>query len=230
MEWDSLNELNERVVACKSCERLAEFREHVLENSKKYSDVKFWRKPLTGYGDISGRIMIIGLAPAASGGNRTGRVFTGDKSSDFLISCLKNAGLTNQETSTSKDDGLQYIDSYITLAVRCVPPENKPERSEVLNCNGFLIQELKFMKNLNTIIVLGKIAFDSLVYALKEMGVNTKGWKFGNGNFYLANEIGVFCIFHPSPRNVNTGRITREKFIELLNGAREFSLSKSLKP
>jgi uracil-DNA glycosylase family 4 len=223
MDEDSISALNMKIINCRKCSRLVDFREHVLEKSKKYEREIFWRKPLTGYGDINGRMMIVGLAPAASGGNRTGRVFTGDKSSEFLISCLYDAGITNQKTSLSKDDGLTYFDSYISLAVRCVPPENKPEKGEITNCNMYLLQEIQLMKNLKIIVVLGKIAFDAVVQSLREMGKTVRGWKFGNGEIYEIDRYRVMCIFHPSPRNVNTGRISAEKFVELFRKAKEMS-------
>jgi uracil-DNA glycosylase family 4 len=223
MDEYPLPALNAEITECRKCPRLVDFREHVLENSKKYESETFWRKPLTGYGDINGKIMIVGLAPAASGGNRTGRVFTGDKSSEFLISCLCEAGITNQETSLSKDDGLRYIDSYITLAVRCVPPENKPERMEIATCNGYIQNEMRLMKNLRVIVALGKIAFDSVVLSVKEMGNDVRGWKFENGKTYQYGNVKILCIFHPSPRNVNTGRISKIEFIDLFRKAKEMA-------
>ncbi|MGP6207481.1 uracil-DNA glycosylase [Cuniculiplasma sp. SKW3] len=218
-----LNELYDEITQCKKCKRLVEFRESVLKDSKKYEKVTFWRKPLHGYGNIKGRMMIIGLAPAASGGNRTGRVFTGDKSSDFLVSCLYEAGITNIPTSTRLDDGLEYIDAYITLAVRCVPPDNKPAKEEMENCFPYLQMEYSLMKNLRSIIALGKIAFDSALKILKENGYSVSGIKFGNNLKYQFGEVRLYSLFHPSPRNVNTGKINRKEFIDTLMDAKIYS-------
>ncbi|MGP6239920.1 uracil-DNA glycosylase [Cuniculiplasma sp. SKW4] len=219
----NLNEVYDEITKCEKCERLVEFRENVLKDSKKYRDIKFWRKPLHGYGNIKGRMMIIGLAPAASGGNRTGRVFTGDKSSDFLVSCLYEAGITNIPTSTSLDDGLEYIDAYITLAVRCVPPDNKPAKEEMENCFPYLQMEYSLMKNLRSIIALGKIAFDSALKILRENGYSVSGIKFGNNLRYQFGEVRLYSLFHPSPRNVNTGKINRKEFIDTLMDAKRYS-------
>ncbi len=215
--------LRDQIISCKKCPRLVDFRENVLKDSKKYRDVEFWRKPLTGYGDINGSILLIGLAPAASGGNRTGRVFTGDKSSDFLISCLYEAGITNMPTSTNAGDGLEYIDAYISLSVRCVPPDNKPERNEINNCHPYLKSEFDMMHNVKSLIVLGKIAFDSAIRLLKERGYGTSGVKFVNNGIYDFEDIRLYCLFHPSPRNVNTGRINRDEFVNTLKEARSYS-------
>jgi uracil-DNA glycosylase family 4 len=220
MDERDIRTLESEIINCSKCQRLVEFRETVLADSKKYAGERFWRRALPGFGDINGKVLIVGLAPAASGGNRTGRLFTGDKSSDFLMSCLYKAGLTNMDSSTSKNDGLQYINSYITLAVRCVPPENKPEKTEIDRCNSYLVREIQLMTNLKTIIVLGKVAYDSTIKALGELGINVKGTKFGNGLSYKLGRITLFCIFHPSPRNVNTGRISKESFTKMIEKAK----------
>ncbi len=219
-----IEELYDEITQCRKCKRLVGFRESVLKDSKRYKGENFWRKPLHGYGEINGRMMIIGLAPAASGGNRTGRVFTGDKSSDFLVSCLYEAGITSIPTSTRKDDGLEYLDAYITLAVRCVPPENKPEREEMENCYPYLRREYILMKNVRSIVALGKIAFDSALRLLKEDGYTSSGVKFGNNLVYQFEEKRLYSLFHPSPRNVNTGKIDRTQFVETLKKARKYAL------
>lgn len=220
-----MKELYNEIIQCRKCERLVQFRENVLKDSRKYRDVNFWRKPLHGYGDIKGRLMIIGLAPAASGGNRTGRVFTGDKSSDFLVSCLYEAGITNIPTSTSRDDGLEYMDAYITLAVRCVPPENKPTREEIQTCFPYLKREYSSMENIRSVIALGKIAFDSALRIFKEKGFSVSGIKFGNNLKYQFGDVMLYSLFHPSPRNVNTGRINRKEFVDMLKEAKRYSLN-----
>ncbi len=211
-----LQKLKEEIHSCNKCSRLVDFRNNVLKDSKRYSTEVFWRKPVSGYGDIDGKILIIGLAPAASGANRTGRVFTGDKSSEFLISCLHEVGLTSIPYSVSSYDGLEYNDSFITLAVKCVPPDNRPESDEIRNCLPFLYREIDLMPNLEKIVILGGLAFNSIISYFKWKNIDVKGAKFKNNASYEIGGKRIFCLFHPSPRNVNTGRITREEFIETL--------------
>ncbi len=211
-----LENLRDEIHSCSKCSRLVEFRNSVLNDSKRYSGEDFWRKPVSGYGDIEGKILIIGLAPAASGANRTGRVFTGDKSSDFLVSCLNEVGLTNIPKSISMDDGLEYHDSYITLAVKCVPPDNRPETDEIRNCLPYLYREIDLMPNLEKIVTLGGLAFNSIISYFKWKNIDVNGAKFKNNVSYEIGGKKIFCLFHPSPRNVNTGRITREEFIKTL--------------
>ena len=129
-----------------------------------YKNETYWGKPITGFGDISAKIMIIGLAPAAHGGNRTGRVFTGDKSSDFLFECLGKVGLANQNYSINKNDGLKLLNTYLTLSLKCVPPGDKPTKQELLNCSNYLNEEFLILKNVKVIVALGKIAFDSIIF------------------------------------------------------------------
>jgi Uracil-DNA glycosylase len=216
-----LESLNHEIISCSRCKRLVEFRNNVLKNTKKYEGETFWRKAITGFGDIDGQLLLVGLAPAASGANRTGRVFTGDRSSEFLMKCLYRAGITNQDTSVSREDGLSYRNTYISLAVRCVPPENKPERTEIESCSSFLISEIKMMKNLEVIVAMGKIAFDSVAMALSKMDHDVKRWKFSNGCIFSSGSITLMGVFHPSPRNVNTGRINEDSFVEILETALE---------
>ncbi len=211
-----LQKLKNEIHSCNKCPRLVEFRNNVLNDSNRYSGEVFWRKPISGYGDIDGRILIIGLAPAASGANRTGRVFTGDKSSEFLVSCLHEVGLTSIPHSVSRDDGLEYRDSFITLAVKCVPPDNRPETDEIRNCLPFLYREIELMPNLEKILILGGLAFNSIISYFKWKNIDVNGVKFKNNVSYEIGGKRLFCLFHPSPRNVNTGRITREEFIETL--------------
>ncbi len=209
------------LISCSDCERLAKFRVDVAGRDRKYANEMFWSKPVPGYGDINGRLIIVGLAPAAMGGNRTGRVFTGDKSSDFLVSCLYEAGFTNQPTSERKDDGLQYIDSYITAAVKCVPPDNKPTLEEIRNCSKYLRFEIRSARNARVILALGKIAFDAVISSFSSEGYGTKGTKFVHGNKYAFGNITVVASYHPSPRNVNTGKLSREKFMSILYEIRD---------
>ncbi|SMD31198.1 uracil-DNA glycosylase [Picrophilus oshimae] len=212
--------INDEIIGCTKCDRLIKYREFV-EKHKKYNE-EYWSRPITGYGDINGRLLIIGLAPAAHGGNRTGRIFTGDKSSDFLVSSLYSAGITNQPESRSRDDGLIYIDSYITLALKCAPPENKPLKCELKNCSVFLFNEIRSMVNLRAVLVLGRIAFDSYINYLKTENVDTKNIKFKNFAYYDINNIRLYCSYHPSPRNVNTGLLKKDDFVNFLISIRSY--------
>lgn len=203
---------------CIKCERLRNFRETVFEEREKKYEYKFWRKPVCGYGDIKGQIAIVGLAPAAMGANRTGRVFTGDKSSDFLVSSLYEVGITNREKSEMINDGLKYRNAFITLAVRCVPPDNIPKKDEIENCLPYLRKEIEMMKNLKVIVCLGRVAFDAVMQSL-----NCKnGKKFKNGEFIDVEKYKILTLFHPSPRNVNTGKLKKDDYVNAFRRALEF--------
>lgn len=223
--FSSIDELNSAVVACRKCPRLVSFREKVLSDSKRYHGEHFWRKPITGFGDSNGRILVVGLAPAASGANRTGRVFTGDKSSDILVSALYKIGLSNQPISQSIDDGLQYHDLFLTLAVRCVPPENKPTRSEIENCLPYLTEEIKLITGTKCVVALGTIAFNSIKSSFKALGFATNGMKFAHGKYYEIGGIRLYGCYHPSPRNINTGRTSLEDIAAVLGEAYKYASS-----
>ena len=161
----SITVLNSKIIKCKLCPRLIKFRSKILKNKRKqYINEKYWGKPITGFGDANGKILFVGLAPAAHGGTRTGRVFTGDKSSDFLYKCLFKAKISNQSNSDHINDGLNLKNAYITTSLKCVPPEDKPLKMELDNCFKFFNQELILLKNIKVIVALGKIAFDSCKY------------------------------------------------------------------
>ena len=163
----TLSNLNKTITHCTKCERLVHFREKIAkEKRKQYIDQIYWGKPITGYGDQKAKLLMVGLAPAAHGGNRTGRVFTGDKSADFLFSCLYKTGFANQPNSTNKNDGLVLKNMYLTTALKCVPPEDKPLKKELDNCSKFFNKELEYLKNINVVVALGKIAFDACKYLL----------------------------------------------------------------
>jgi len=175
-----------------------------------------------GFGDPKARLIVVGLAPAAHGGNRTGRVFTGDNSAKFLVKHLYKAGFANQPTSETRDDGLYYKDCYVTAAVRCVPPDNRPTRQEIETCGTFFEQELLQLKYCEVILVLGKIAFDSVLSFSKKY-YGTKGsFKFQHGvKYHFAENFPVvFASFHPSPRNTNTGKLTSAMFLGVLREIR----------
>ena len=216
MKFNSLSEMNSVLVQCTRCPRLVKFRVEVASMRKKFSGEDFWSKPVPGFGDINSRLLILGLAPAATGGNRTGRVFTGDKSASFLFSCLYEVGISNKPDSISIDDGLILKDAYITAVLKCVPPNDKPMREEMDNCSDYLRFEIESMKKLRAVLVLGNIAFERFKLYLKSNGYNVKSWKFAHGIRYEIGNISVYCSYHPSPRNVNTGRLKREDMVSLL--------------
>jgi uracil-DNA glycosylase family 4 len=195
-----------------------EFREKIeQEKRKSYMDWEYWGKGVPGYGKADAALMILGLAPAAHGGNRTGRVFTGDKSADFLFKCLHHVGLANQPNSDHREDGL-VLDGYITPAVKCVPPGDKPTAKEKENCEPYLLREFELLKNLKVVLGLGKIGFDAcLKFVRKSYPFKMKDFKFGHGVRYeLPNGLILFGAFHPSPRNVNTGRLTFDMMVDFL--------------
>ena len=215
----NLKLLENKITKCRKCDRLVQFREKVaLEKRKSYINWDYWGKPVPGYGSKSAKIMILGLAPAAHGGNRTGRVFTGDKSAEFLFKCLHHVGLSNQPNSDHRNDGLE-LKGYITAAVKCVPPGDKPTAQEKENCEIFLNEEFKLLENIKIVLGLGKIGFEScLKYIRKKYPIKMKDYKFGHGVRYeMPNKIILYGSFHPSPRNVNTGRLNFNMMINFLN-------------
>jgi len=213
----NFNNLNKSIINCEKCKRLVKFRQKISkEKRKQYINETYWGKPITGFGDTSGKILLVGLAPAAHGGTRTGRVFTGDKSSDFLYKCLFKAKISNQPTSEYKDDGLKLNKAYITTALKCVPPEDKPLKQELNNCFKYFDQEINLLKNLKIIVALGKIAFDACKYFYKNNYGLTENIQFKHNKiFKLPNNILLVGCYHPSPRNVNTGRIDEKKMTSL---------------
>ena len=214
---DNFQSLNSRIIKCKKCPRLVKFRKKIAnEKRKQYINQHYWGKPINGFGDSKAEILFVGLAPAAHGGNRTGRVFTGDKSSEFLYKCLYKAKISNQSYSINLNDGLKLKNAFITTALKCVPPGDKPTKIELNNCFGFFKKEIEHLKNLKIIVALGKIAFDACVDFYKANYNFNKKIKFGHSKFYqLPNDILLIGSYHPSPRNVNTGRININKMTSL---------------
>ena len=214
----NFSELNGNIITCKKCDRLVSFREKIAkEKRRSYMEWNYWGKPVPGYGDSKARIMVLGLAPAAHGGNRTGRVFTGDKSAEFLFKCLHEAGLSNQPNSDHREDGLE-IDGYITAAVKCVPPGDKPTAMEKDNCKPYLEKEFELLNDLKVVLALGKIGFDACLRFVRNVHpVKMKDYPFGHGVRYeLPNGLTLFGAFHPSPRNVNTGRLNQKMMVDFL--------------
>ena len=216
---NSLITLNQKIIQCKKCKRLVNFRSKIArEKRKQFVNEIYWGKPVTGYGDPNAQLLIIGLAPAAHGGNRTGRVFTGDKSADFLFKCLFQAKLSNQPNSDYKDDGLKLYNTYLTPALKCVPPGDKPTSTELRTCFIYLRAEFNLLSNVNTILALGKIAFDACLNFYKEnFPIKNKDYVFSHGGrFRLPDNKILIGSYHPSPRNVNTRRIDFSKMVLLL--------------
>ncbi|MEK9958947.1 MAG: uracil-DNA glycosylase [Pelagibacteraceae bacterium] len=209
-----------RVFNCKKCPRLVSFKKKITKDKRKsFSNETYWGKPVTGYGDLNAKIVLIGLAPAAHGATRTGRVFTGDKSSDFLFKCLHKSGLSNQSFSNYRNDNLKLKNTYITLALKCVPPQDKPTSNELKNCSKIFDTELKFLKKKKIIIALGKIAFDACIKFYKDNYKLSGKFTFGHNVQYKIGDIVLLGCYHPSPRNVNTKRIDIPKMVSLFKKA-----------
>ena len=216
--------LNNKIIKCNQCSRLVKFRKKIAANKRKqYINEKYWGKPVTGFGDINGEILLVGLAPAAHGGNRTGRVFTGDRSADFLYKCLYKAEMSNQPTSKNKYDGLKLFNTYVTTALKCVPPGDKPTPIELKTCFNYFKQEIDLLSNVKIIIALGKIAFDACIKFYKGIYfLQNKDYVFGHGvKYQLPDKKILIGCYHPSPRNVNTKRINLNKMIKLLENAKK---------
>jgi uracil-DNA glycosylase len=206
----TLDELRREVVACRRCPRLVAWREQVArERRAAFADQEYWGRPVPGFGDPSARIVVVGLAPAAHGGNRTGRIFTGDRSGDFLFAGLYRAGLANQPESVSRDDGLELTGAYVAAVNRCAPPGNRPTPEERDACLPFLARELELLADARVVLALGAFAWDGVLRALASMGHAAKPRpKFGHG---AEAEVGPYRLvgcFHPSQQNTFTGKLT----------------------
>jgi len=220
--------LTEEIVACRMCTRLVDWREKIgKEKRASYKDWDYWAKPVPSFGDPDAPLVLLGLAPAAHGGNRTGRVFTGDPSASFLTAAMHEAGLANQPTSEHRDDGLILNGVYIGSAVRCVPPGDKPTAEEQRTCLPYLVKELKTLPNLKVILALGHIAFRATLQTLSDMAQERVRGKFLHGEVYrFGPELPIMIAsYHPSPRNTNTGVLSMEALVKVLKQAKELSLS-----
>ena len=223
---DNLLKINREIVDCTRCPRLVEYRMRVAKEKRRaYRDWEYWGKPVPGFGDPHARLLIVGLAPAAHGGNRTGRVFTGDRSGDFLFAALHRTGFANQPTSISSDDGLILNDSYIAAAVRCAPPDNKPLPSEAENCRDYLLRELEALKSLRVVIALGRFAFDSYLSIQRKRGVIDTSARppFAHCAVYNFSEgvPALIASYHPSQQNTQTGRLTVPMFDRVFQTAKD---------
>jgi uracil-DNA glycosylase family 4 len=213
-----LHRVNEKVIQCKLCPRLVKYRGEVGKTkTKKFMDQVYWAKPVPTFGDPKAKLLVIGLAPAAHGGNRTGRIFTGDSSGDWLVRALFETGFANKPTSVSRDDGLVLKDAYLTAAVRCAPPLNKPDPSEISNCSQYLLAETRILeKTTKVILTLGKVAFDAYCKVS-----NVKGLRFGHNKTYPIHDGKTLIVsYHPSRRNTNTGTLTWRMWIDIFKTAR----------
>ena len=222
---EAIDTLGKTIIGCRKCPRLVRWRESVSKNPpRRYQGEKYWAKPLPGFGDPEGRLVIVGLAPAAHGGNRTGRMFTGDRSGDWLYGTLHAFGFATQPESKNRDDGLKLRDCYITAAVRCAPPANKPAAIEFERCRPYLARELKLFPQCRVVVVLGKIAFDSFLKAYQANGgtIPKPRPQFRHGGVTQLNK-GMMLLgsYHPSQQNTFTGRLTREMFHDVFGRARE---------
>ena len=225
---EKLAALTEEIVACRMCTRLVDWREKIGEEKRaSYKDWDYWAKPVPSFGDPDAPLVLLGLAPAAHGGNRTGRVFTGDSSASFLTAAMHEAGLSNQPTSEHRDDGLILNGVYIGAAVRCVPPGDKPTPEEQRTCLPYLVKELKTLPNLKVILALGHIAFRATLQTLSDMAQDRVRGKFLHGEVYrFGPELPMMIAsYHPSPRNTNTGVLSMEALVKVLKQAKELSLS-----
>jgi len=224
VDFHSLSELNSKVVMCNRCSRLRTYCARIAKAKRKqFRGWKYWGKPLPGFGDPDARLFILGLAPAAHGGNRTGRMFTGDGSARFLVAALHKFKFANQPTSERVNDGLVLTDAYMTAIVRCAPPKNKPNPKEINACEDYWTQEMRLLRNLRVVLTLGRLAFDVYIKYLKDKNVDTKGLKFKHGAFYNLAPYPLLCAsYHPSRQNTQTGVLTMDMLEEVFKRICDF--------
>jgi uracil-DNA glycosylase family 4 len=220
----SLEELHQEVISCRKCPRLVEWRDEVARTKRKaYMDWEYWGKPVPGFGDLKAQVLVVGLAPGAHGSNRTGRNFTGDASGKFLYPALYRAGFANQPDVTSRDDGLELANMYITACGRCAPPKNRPTAKELNNCQPYLEREIELLQP-KVIVALGRIAYERILRIYSEP---KKGKKFAhNAVFKIEEGPWLVCSYHPSQQNTSTGRLTVEMFDAIWSQVRSLLESK----
>ena len=219
-----LSVLNQEVVSCRACPRLVDHRETVArEKRRAYREWEYWGKPVPGFGDPQARVLILGLAPGAHGSNRTGRPFTGDSSGNFMYPVLHATGFASQPAATHSGDGLRLRDAYITAAVRCAPPANKPTPQEIATCSQFLDRELACLERVRVVVALGKIGFDAYINYLHRRGLvkRKSEYVFGHGAEYSMPDGRVLLAsYHPSNQNTQTGKLTAAMFKKIFLRAR----------
>ena len=219
MSAKTVGDIQREVVACTKCKELRVYCEQVAAEKKRaYRDWTYWGKPVPAFGDPNARVVLVGLAPGAHGSNRTGRMFTGDASGDFLYPALHRAGFATQPSAVSKDDGMELRDCLITAALRCAPPQNKPTPDELRRCFPYLVGEFKALDRMQVVVGLGAIGTKAAIDALKENGyiISPTPWRFGHGVEIVATRgkrtITIVASFHPSRQNTNTGKLTAKMF------------------
>jgi uracil-DNA glycosylase family 4 len=222
----NLKELNNRIIACRACPRLVAWREQVAQEKRpSFRDEEYWGRPVPGFGDPRSRVLICGLAPAAHGGNRTGRIFTGDRSGDWLYRALYRAGFANQPTSERRDDGLHLTNCYIGACVRCAPPANKPTPEERDACLPFLVAELRLLARVRVVVCLGAFAWDGVLRALRSLGTAPSPKpRFGHSAEAKVGPYTLIGCYHPSQQNTFTGRLTEAMLDTVLQRSRTLAL------
>jgi uracil-DNA glycosylase len=222
-----LVQLNREVISCTRCPRLVEYRQRIArEKRRAYADWSYWGKPVPGFGDPDARVLVLGLAPGAHGSNRTGRPFTGDASGKFMYPILYETGFSNQPDATQRADGLELMDLYITAAVRCAPPDNKPLPQELANCAPYLDREINGLKKVRVVVALGRIGFEAYLNYLKRPGLlrNKIAYPFKHGASYKMPDGKILLAsYHPSNQNTQTGRLTRPMFARIFAEARRLA-------
>jgi uracil-DNA glycosylase family 4 len=223
---DSLATVEREVISCRRCPRLVAWREQTAKAKRAaFADQEYWGRPLPGFGDPGARVLILGLAPAAHGANRTGRIFTGDRSGDWLFAALWRAGFANQPQSVARDDGLRLSGCYVTAAVRCAPPANRPAPAERDNCLPYLVRELGLLGSVRVIVCLGSFAWDAALRALAARGLARPrpSPRFGHGDVVAVGEVQLVGCYHPSQQNTFTGKLTEAMLDQVFTRARELA-------
>jgi uracil-DNA glycosylase family 4 len=214
-----LESLAERIVLCRRCPRLIQYITKVSEEkTRRFREWDYWGRPLSGFGDPDASILIIGLAPAAHGGNRTGRMFTGDSSGEWLMKALFQTGFANKSSSIDRWDGLVLDSAYVTAVVRCAPPKNKPAPKEIANCSNYLVEELRILRNVKVVVTLGRIAFENY---LKYAWTDTPRPTFAHGKIYSRKDKpSLIASYHPSRQNIQTARLKWDMWKSVFEEAR----------
>ncbi len=227
--YRSIEELNRDLIECSLCPRLARYRVEVAGSNPRYRGERYWSKPVPGYGPVDARIVVVGLAPAPHGGNRTGRVFTGDYTATNLMKALHQVGLANKPYSRSREDGLELCGTYLTAALKCAPPDNRPLASELRNCFRYISQEIALLRNARVYVALGRVAWDTLIRVFRQglsIDIPTRSFSHGKvleislqdgGKRYLV------ASYHPSPRNMWTGTLTHDMLVSVFRKAIELA-------